>query len=129
MGEGQCSRVLKCLGNGSATLMARMCPSQVTDTKLSQIYNPLLPTSVCTLHPLLSEYFLTFLDKSICLHIEIIFLPLCGHNELLQIINLLFPRPVLTMTYFPKKCFPSFHNSYAHRKFAKKNTKKAGRES
>ena len=52
MGEGQCSRVLKCLGNGSATLMARMCLLQVTDTKLSQIYNPLLPTSVCTLHPL-----------------------------------------------------------------------------
>ena len=58
MGEGQCSRVLKCLGNGSATLMARMCLLQVTDTKLSQIYNPLLPTSVCTLHPLPFRVFL-----------------------------------------------------------------------
>ena len=58
LGEGQCSRVLKCLGNGSATLMARMCLLQVTDTKLSQIYNPLLPTSVCTLHPLPFRVFL-----------------------------------------------------------------------
>ena len=51
--EGQCSRVLKCLGNGSATLMARMCPPQVTDTKLSQIYNPLPPppSFVCILFP------------------------------------------------------------------------------
>ena len=58
MGEGQCSRVLKCLGNGSATLMARMCLLQVTDTKLSQIYNPFLPTSVCTLAPLPFRVFL-----------------------------------------------------------------------
>ena len=59
--EGQCSRVLKCLGNGSATLMARMCPPQVTDTKLSQIYNP-PPSSIPRVHPLPLTVFLNMVN-------------------------------------------------------------------